>query len=203
MGLEKFKKPVNLPVRICFIILLMFIAQGVIVELFLFSVINNLMSGVPVKILPRVSGILLHFNHYYLPIFLLTSFIFAMGMFILVKKLVAPVERIKSVSREIVSGVYSKRINLRKGDDLYEIAGNINTLAEKLEELESYITQVNESLEQYSKIGFHLCNIIGELNGLSEKRERSLQEDRKKIAELCNDIEEKRGILKKGVEGQE
>jgi len=196
MWLDKIRRPVSLPFRMCFIILLMFIAQGIIVELLLFSITNYFMSSVPVRILPKVSGILFHFNHYYLPIFLLTSFIFAMAISLFVRRLTAPVERIRTISGKMASGEYGQRITLRKGDDLYEIAKNINRLAGELEGLHDKIGEISESLEQYSKIGYHLCNIIEELKGLSEEHERSLREDGEKISKLSKDIEEKNRLLK-------
>ena len=196
MGFERFKKPINLPVRVCFIIIFMLIAQGIIVELFLFSIINNLMNQVPVKLLPKVSGILLHFNNYYLPIFILTSLIFAMCIFFFVKRLTSPLERLVNHSKDIASGDLSKRIILRKNDDLFEIGNNINILAEKLENIQTDFKNIYESLIEYSRIGLHVCNIMDALEGLSEDQEKSIQEDKRKLEVLCAEIDEKATTLK-------
>ena len=104
-------------------------------------------------------------------------------------------ERIRKISAKAASGEYDKRIKLRKSDTLFEVAENFNTLSEKLELLKYNLPEIINSLEQYTKIGDNIFNIINELKDLSEEYEKSLRKDGKKINELCEDIRNKIKIL--------
>ena len=50
--------------------------------------------------------------------------------------LVGPIDRVKKELDGIIKGDYSERIKIRKGDDLKPVADGINTLLEKIQELQ-------------------------------------------------------------------
>jgi methyl-accepting chemotaxis protein len=180
----------------CFIVILMLIFQTIIVELFLFGIINHMMSSAPVKMLPQISGMLIHFNRYYLPVFILTSLVFAMGIFLFLKDVNSPLERIGKISKEIASGDYEKRINVRSGDEFYDLSTNFNILSEKMEAVRDNLTEMVDQLDMYAKIGSRLSNIIESAKYVSPEHEKSLREDGSKIVEICTDIEKKIAILR-------
>jgi signal transduction histidine kinase len=62
--------------------------------------------------------------------------LFTIGLF-LTRNLVGPIERVEKELKEIISGNLTKRLKLRRNDELKPLVNNINILLDKIEKIRS------------------------------------------------------------------
>jgi signal transduction histidine kinase len=60
--------------------------------------------------------------------------LFTIGLF-LTRNLVGPIERVEKELKEIISGNLTKRLKLRRNDELKPLVNNINILLDKIEKI--------------------------------------------------------------------
>jgi len=81
----------------------------------------------------RLAGILRTANfNLFLRLLLVTPFVFALAI-VLSHRIAGPIYRIQKTLDDVLSGDYSKRLYLRKTDELKDVAESINKMIEILE----------------------------------------------------------------------
>ncbi len=98
-----------------------------------------------VNILEEIS-----WSNYLSRMVVILGFAFLAGIF-LSGKIVGPVFRLEKTLKEINSGKFNEKINLRKGDEFKETAREINILSEKLETSSIKNPEIKEIFEEKNK----------------------------------------------------
>ena len=116
---------------------------------------------------------------------LVISLMFAIILaIILAKKFVMPLNRMEEVTKKITNGDYKVRTNISQRDEIGSLALHIDTLVERLDENDKYMSQIEQSRKDFmTKIAHELRTPVTVIRGSLEALRDGIVKDSNKIQE--------------------
>jgi len=108
--------------------------------------------------------------------------------------LIKPIQKLRKASKEIGSGNFSYKIDIKRNDEIGDLADTLNTTKKKLKEstkeLEQKVKERTEELEEARKVlEVRVRARTRELRNLAEEREKIIQKRTKELRERIEELE--------------
>lgn len=125
-----------------------------------------------------------------LGISLLISLLFVLLLsVILARKFVIPLKKMEKVTQTLAKGDYSVRTDIHQKDEIGSLALHIDVLAEKLDESETYMSQVEQSRKDFmTKIAHELRTPVTVIRGSIEALKDGVITDEDKIQDYYKQL---------------
>lgn len=104
------------------------------------------------------------------------------AVFILLKQLTRPLNRLNDMTKEIANGAYNKRVDIRRRDELGELGRTFNVMADSVEDKVLKLTKVAEDKQQFiDNLAHEMKTPLTSILGYSEFLQKAVSNEEQRI----------------------